>query len=60
MSIWAAVIFFCAGECAFWRANDVFDTNAQCEKSLSEAMALFEARGIQAAGACIEIKVTRI
>lgn len=60
MSIWLAVAFFCAGqECAFWKAEELFTNKTDCEAVLHKAMDSLEANNIQAAGACMDIKVTR-
>ena len=60
MSIWIAIVFFCAGsECAFWKADELFNTKEQCEANLHKAMDTLERHGREAAGACMDIKVTR-
>ena len=60
MSIWIAVVFFCANsECAFWKADEIFNNKAQCEESLHKAMDSLEKNGLEAAGACMSIKMTR-
>ena len=61
MNIWIAVIFFChGGDCAFWKATDVYDTKAQCEEVLSGALDIFEPNTNAAAGTCLEVKLTKV
>lgn len=60
MSFFIGVIFFCLpGDCAFWKAEQIFDTKAQCEVVISDAMDVFERNSEVAAGACLEIRMTR-
>ena len=59
MSFFVGVIFFCLpGDCAFWKAEQIFDTKAQCEDVISGAMDVFERNSEVAAGACLEIRMT--
>jgi hypothetical protein len=57
MSFWVAVVFFCAAECAFWKADELFTNKKECEASLHKAMDILERNGKEAAGACLDIKV---
>jgi hypothetical protein len=60
MSIWVAVVFFCAGsECAFWKADELFTNKKECEVSLHKAMDSLERNGAETAGACMSIKMTQ-
>ena len=61
MSIWIAVVFFCAGsECAFWKAEELFKSKDRCENTLFAAMDKLESKGTEAAGACMNIKMAKI
>ena len=59
MSIWVAVIFVCAVNCAFWKANEIFDTKAKCEKALDKALDTFEKHTDVSSGTCLQIRMTR-
>jgi hypothetical protein len=60
MNFWVAVIFFChSGTCSFWKASEVFDTKAQCERVLVGALETFDAHAEVSSGACLEIKLVR-
>jgi hypothetical protein len=60
MSIWIAIVFFCAGqECAFWKADELFTNKKACEAAMQNAVDRLEANNVEAAGACMDIKVTR-
>jgi hypothetical protein len=54
MNFWVAVIFFChSGACSFWKASEVFDTKAQCERVLVGALETFDAHAEVSSGACL-------
>lgn len=60
MSFWVGVVFFCLpGDCAFWKAEEVFDTKAKCEKALDKALDVFENHSEIASGACLQIRLAR-
>lgn len=61
MSFWVGVVFFCLpGDCAFWKAEEVFDTKAKCEKALDKALDTFEKHADVASGACLQVRMTKV
>jgi hypothetical protein len=38
MKIFIAVLFFCQGDCAFWKGSDIHYTIESCAKSLEVVM----------------------
>ena len=60
MNFWIGVVFFCLpGDCSFWKAEQVFDTKAECEETVSGALDVFERNTDVAAGACLEVKLVK-
>lgn len=60
MNFWLGVVFFCLpGDCSFWKADQVFDTKAECEQVVANALDVFQENAEVAAGACLKIRMTR-
>jgi hypothetical protein len=51
MKVFLAIIFFCQGECAFWRGDRVHYTEQDCISYLSFSITKFP----NSAGACISV-----
>lgn len=58
MTIWIAVAFFCVkGECSFWKADQVFHSQEQCEAKLIK---LIDIDKSVVDGVCLPVKVNAI
>ena len=56
MSYFLGVIFLCVGEkCMFWKSNDLFYSEIECDKVIAVAMKELEKQKIHHEGACLKI-----
>ena len=58
MNFFIAVVFFCAGECAFFKATENYYSIEKCQQKVQAVMKELESKGIESEGTCLRIKVS--
>ena len=58
MNFYIAVVFFCAGECAFFKSSENYYKLSDCKQKVQAVMKDLENKGIESEGTCLPIKVS--